>query len=57
MVFLRISHPIFLSDGKKIIFFVEEHCGDLCGSGKILVYEIDKLKYRMVFEELLWISL
>jgi hypothetical protein len=56
VVYIKISHPIFIAEGKRIIFLVDEHCGALCGIGKLFVFEQTGTGYKKVLEELLWKS-
>jgi len=54
--YLKISKPIFFNGGSKAIIFIEEHCGDLCGSGVIEIYRKDQQSYMLLFRKTVWIS-
>ena len=54
--FTKISNPIFFDNGKKLWVYVEHHCTDTCGEGKIEVYEVNNGKFKLVFETLAWMS-
>lgn len=55
-LFLKISNPIFFNKGKKVLIFIEEHCGDLCGSGIIEVYEKTSSGFNLLFVKDIWSS-
>ena len=55
-LFLKISKPIFFHNKDRVWIFVEEYCGDLCGSGMIEVYKKTKSGYVLLFKKLIWIS-
>jgi hypothetical protein len=55
-LFLKISRPIFFDHNNKILIFIENHCGDNCGSGMVEIYTIDKSGYSLLFNKLIWIS-
>ena len=54
--FLKISQPIFFDDGRKVLIYIEHHCGIECGEGSIEVYEIKKLGYTLLYKAEIWES-
>lgn len=54
--FVKISNPIFFDNGKKLWIYIEHHCPDTCGEGRIEVYEIDGGEFKLLFETITWIS-
>jgi hypothetical protein len=55
-LYLKISKPIFFDKGRKILIFIEEHCGDLCGSGVFEVYEKTPSGFNFLIVKEIWIS-
>ena len=54
--YLKISKPIFFSNGKKLWINLENHCPDTCGEGFIEVYEVNKSGYKLLLKISTWIS-
>jgi hypothetical protein len=54
--YVKISNPIFFDNGKKLWVYIEHHCPDTCGEGRIEVYEIDRGEFKLLFETITWIG-
>jgi hypothetical protein len=54
--YIKISNPIFFDNGKKLWVYIEHHCPDTCGEGRIEVYELNNGEFKLLFETVTWVS-
>lgn len=51
-----LSAPIFLRDNTRCLFYYGQHCGGLCGGGKLTLYEKKNGHWEMIKVFCNWIS-
>lgn len=51
-----ISIPLFSNVNKKAIVYGSYICGGLCGSGRVLLFEKIKGKWKLIKSDLSWVS-
>ena len=54
--FAEVSRPVLTKDRQQTLIFIAHHCGGLCGTGTILLLAREGSEWRVVKQEMLWIS-
>jgi len=54
--FHSFSYPIFIRNFKYCLFYNDNHCGWLCGNGRLTLYKYDNGKWSEVKSYCNWIS-
>lgn len=54
--YARISQPVLTKDRQQALIYVTHHCDGLCGTGTIHLLVRSGSSWRIVKEEMLWIS-
>ena len=54
--FHRFSVPVFIKGGDYCIFYSDESCGNLCGSGELAIYKKEHGKWKLWGIISSWIS-
>jgi len=54
--FISLSRPGFNAARNQALVYIEHHCGGLCGTGRYVLLEKSKDRWRVIQEEMVWVS-
>ena len=54
--YARVSRPVLTEDRKRALIYIDHRCDGTCGTGTILLLERSGSGWRVLREEMLWIS-
>ncbi len=54
--FARITNPVLTKDRSQALIYISQHCDGLCGTGTVLLLVRLGSSWRIIKEEMVWIS-
>jgi hypothetical protein len=54
--FAEVSRPVLSEDRQQALVYIAHHCDGVCGTGTILLLAREGSEWRVVKQEMLWIS-